>query len=217
MSPLTPEELPDGFMVKPAQTLEEIEGAKDVEYETFLGQGYIGTNAHNRVQEYKILDPCSDFYVVKAPNGGVVAEIRRVKFNPSIGFLTTKEFEVEPYWKQIINRTIEESPEQIEEMVSIGVLDQYRAVGRFAFILSAFRLSWQDSVKKGVKYWIYTGDKTAFRLLKQIFHFPMVQIGPVKYYLGSDTVPGVLDIQDLLNKWRTGYHPTLGEYFLKGL
>lgn len=212
---MKPGPLPSNLLVKMADTPEEIEGAKRVEYFTFLDSGYIEPNTQQEVLEYSGFDDVSQFFVVK-DGTNVVGMMRIIKYSPK-GFKTLKDFTINSGWLTSIEALIKEDPRSVEEIGTLGLLENYRGKNSRAAVAAIFKASWQDSVRRGVKMWIFSADFRLFGLLTNWFEFKVKQIGDGKDYLGSYTVPATLDIQNQREIYQSGSNPDEGSYFLQDL
>lgn len=210
---MKPGELPDDVNIRLARSVEEIEGACIVEYETFLEAGYIEANSQQRVLEFEEYDPFSDFFVL-IKDTLVIGMLRRMRPSTSLELKTLRDFEINPDWKEL-EKIAQTQPTLIEEIGTLGLLKEYRGLGLRACVAALYRASWQDSVRRGVKYWLFSADAKLFWALSNWFGFAVQQIGHDKYYMGSQTIPAVLPIQQQLEIYRRGESVEEGEYFLK--
>lgn len=213
---MIPGELPEGVIVRLAQSPAEVTGALECEYLTFWEAGYIESNPAQEVMEYSPFNSASSFFVI-IDTGSVVGALRRIPVTPELGLKTLNDFEVGPNWREVLETALSQDPNSVEEIGTVGVLKEYRQIGGHAFASSLYRASWQDSVRRGVGYWVCSVDERLYHMVERVYRFNIAPIGPKVYYMGSMTVPAVIPILELRSLWENGFNPNIGSFFLKGL
>lgn len=202
---MQPKELPEGTIVKIAETAEEIRAAKTLEYETFLGENYVTSNEDHEVLEYRDYDDQSDFFIVVEASE-VVGVLRRIR-----GSMKTIEDFTLP------TSTLEKLKGRTQELGTGAVRRDKRGTPGLAYIAALFRAVWQDSLRSGVQFWVFSLDKRIFHLVTKWFKFEIEELGPGVDYMGSFTIPAMLDIQLQKEVYKNGKYPEIGTYFLRSL
>ncbi|MDQ0201454.1 N-acyl amino acid synthase FeeM domain-containing protein [Neobacillus ginsengisoli] len=62
--------------------------------------------------------------------------------------------------------------------------------------LGMLRTTLQYSLENGIYYWFCSLDQRVHNYMRRMFNFPFIQIGEPKVYLGSTTVPCILDLKE---------------------
>lgn len=62
--------------------------------------------------------------------------------------------------------------------------------------LGMLRMTLQYSLNNEIYYWFCSLDHRVHKYMKRMFNFPFIQIGKPKVYLGSNTIPCILDLKE---------------------
>jgi hypothetical protein len=66
---------------------------------------------------------------------------------------------------------------------------------------------------RGITHWICCVDERVYNYMNRVFKFPFRVIGDARVYLGSTTIPCVLNLQEILDSIAVK-RPSLFEYFV---
>ena len=197
-----------------ACTNDEVRAALQLEYEIFVEAAYIGPNSESLVLEYAPFNAVSDF-VVAFEEDQVVGVLRRIKYHADLGIKTLRDFDIRAEWRGMVEEACRNSPALVEEIGTLALKKERRGIGGRAFTMSIYRVAWQESVRRGVKYWLFSVDERLFKTLVGLFG--AFAIGDPMHYMGSVTVPALLEIQRIRERYERGEDALLAGYFLTGL
>jgi len=176
------------LVYKLANTEEEINIARRIHHDGYLRVGYIsGATPTGMVEDG--YHPYSDYIIAILMNGkskrkGEVVGVMRIIKNSPLGYPTLNEFEISKRAKDWISSI---DPESIIEVGSLFVKPGYSAAK------GLYRYAWQYSKIRRDTLWLACIDKTLFEVLKRRYQFYFKRIGREQFYLGSVTVPAMLD------------------------
>lgn len=128
------------------------------------------------------------FIVVDKKTGELVATSRQVKARRSRGYNSFAMFTHTPLYKRAIKLITRHDP---LDCVEISGLAKHRGVSKIAPLL-LYRAMWQHSIERQHKLWLLLCDYRLFARLKLLFGPAIQKVGPVTFYLGSDSVPASL-------------------------
>lgn len=136
--------------------------------------------------------------------GDITGVIRLVK-NSKNGFPVLNDFDLFPEIKRSIRSL------NLDNTVEIGALFAMPGsnVGR-----GLYRAAWQYSKARSIKHWLAGIDKRVYRIFEKAFYFSFKQIGPEKHYVGSITVPAILDPAAQVKRLYK-INPKLGDFYDK--
>jgi len=178
------------ILYKKAETEEEIFLARRLHHDGYLRVGYISKPTPTRTIDdgyHKFSDYIIAVYLngsnENARSGEVVGVIRAVKNSP-LGFPVLNEFKIYLPFREWL-RNVDKN-----RIIEVGAL--FTKPG-YSVARGLYRAMWQYSKARGDKYWLAAIDKRLFRVFTQRAHFYFDQIGLERLYLGSITIPAVLD------------------------
>lgn len=170
-----PIDLAPGLHVEMTATGRLWDEAASFQYEQFLTQGFCAPSTQKRVEEY---DEWSDRSVFHVVHDGL--EIRGV-----IRTITAPYDEL-PVAK-VATRTGDFPPDQCCEFASFTVASDSRR--RTGVAESLFRSALMQAVDDRATSVVAVVVPSLFHLLRRFYGFPFVELGPAKYYMGSDSLP----------------------------
>ncbi len=144
--------------------------------------------------------------------GSIDGTIRMIPHNP-LGFPALTEFQLYENWRQFAPDLKADNAEELS-----GLAVDQKAVGEiFSLGPGLYRFVWQEVCRRKARiYWLASVDEGLYKIFVNVFHFCFRQIGETAVYLGSPTVPAVLDLRQQPD-YMMARDPELVEYFLEGL
>ncbi|MHA6482422.1 N-acyl amino acid synthase FeeM domain-containing protein [Paenibacillus sp. strain BS8-2] len=108
------------------------------------------------------------------------------------------------------------------EKARLQALDSHRYAELSAFTklpahdvaLGLIKTVFQYSEQVGITHWICCVDERVYNYMNRVFRFPFRMIGEPKVYLGSNSIPCVLILSDILETIKAERAP-LYEYFIE--
>ena len=188
-------EIIGNVLYKKAETEKEIFLARKLHHDGYLRVGYIseptptGTidDGYHEFSDYLIAIHLNDFNNSNSEkgfnSGEIVGVIRAVKYS-QLGFSVINEFKLYPEVKKLLEVV------DMNYVIEVGAL--FAKPGYFV-AKGLYRAIWQYSKIRGDRYWLAAIDKRLFNIFIKRSHFYFDQIGPEKFYLGSVSVPAILD------------------------
>lgn len=175
------------LIYKIADTEDEIYLARRLHHDIYLGVGYIKEPTLSGMIEDGY-HPYSDYiiaiFIDGKPGKGEIVGVTRIIKNSPLGYPTLKEFKISKKagaWMDSVD------PYSIIEIGSLCVKPGFSAAK------GLYRYAWQYSKIRRDILWLACIDKDLLDILKKRYQFYFEQIGKEKFYLGSITVPAVLD------------------------
>lgn len=147
----------------------------------WLEEGYAHTNEPlSKIEEhYAIFDGYSTdviLYFLVWPIG----TMRLIRDNGDVGIPVLNDFEI-----------THEIVRPLVELTLLTVKRQWRGLMHLPSLV-LWRYGYRTAVVKGTQEIVMAADWRLFHLLKRIF--PFREVGPKKFYEGSDTIPAALDL-----------------------
>jgi GNAT superfamily N-acetyltransferase len=174
------------IIYKIAETPEEISAAKKLEHDVFKSVGFIDCSEKCFEISYYVRYELGSIFCIAKKNGLVIGVLRIIEYTEN-GYPVLNDFEIFSNFKDFLNHLPKGS---IIEIGTVAVRDGYQRLG---VARGLFKLAWQYSKEKFHHIWVAAIDERVFELLTRKYHFYFTRIGPPKYYLGSQTVPSLLD------------------------
>lgn len=168
--------------------------AKRLNHDVYLEMGYIKQSYPNRIIPYKNDDIAT--YIVALKNDFLCGTIHISPINsPSLVFENWKD---KLYSKsQKILKII--SKERKAELGGLAVKKKYRGKGVAAGL---YKACWLFALLNDIKWYLIKMDKKALKSLENL-GWHVERIGPPLYYMGSITIPGIIQIsKQLLNVYK---------------
>jgi hypothetical protein len=184
-------EIIGNVLYKKAETAEEILLARRLHHDGYLRVGYIskptptGTidDGYHKFSDHLIAICLNNTNHSAPKRGEIVGVIRAVKYS-QLGFPVINEFKLYPEVKKLLEVV------DMNYVIEVGAL--FAKPGYFV-AKGLYRAIWQYSKIRGDRYWLAAIDKRLFNIFIKRYHFYFDQIGPEKFYLGSVSVPAILD------------------------
>lgn len=168
------------------------ETATDIEARVFIDAGYVENKAE-LTEEYAPYLPASSFAIVK--DGDIIKGVMRViRFQGGIGFKTfedarTGKLKIEP---EVLDELIADQ-KNLFEVGTIGVPEEYRTKDGMRASLWLYGAVFGISTKENLPRAIASFDEGYLNGFKGIFGDSIVDIGEAVEYMGSKTVPVIMD------------------------
>lgn len=180
------------FLYKQAETEEEIHLARKLHHDGYLEVGYIErSTATGTIEDgyHKFSDYLIAIYINDNQNGSVkgkvVGVIRAVRYS-SLDFPVMNEFKFYKKWEKFLREV------NLNQVIEVGAL--FTKPGYYV-ARGLYRQVWQFSKLNNYKYWLAAIDERLFKVFTKRFCFYFDQIGKKKFYLGSVSVPALLECQ----------------------
>ncbi len=146
-------------------------------------------------------------------NQGYVGSVRLIMSNPTsevptfkLPTLTDRKIKIEKEWKKAVKHI----PAELSQFAKLK-----SAPGTVSVAL--LRAAAQYSRANGIEEWVATTDNLVIRLLNGIyFNFGLPKIGPSVCYLGSESTPILINIEESLNNAEQKASSKDTAKFLKG-
>lgn len=166
--------------------------ATEFEAATFKGRGFVGSK-EELGDEYKAYEPEATMLVIKKPEGGVAACSRVIEYNSDIGFKTINDARDEDKTLTIDEKGWEKLKDiDPANTFEVGTVSAYPTVGAELFgMIIAHGIN-----KEPQREYIVASldQKVLERIIKPIFGDSVKMLGPAVEYIGSQTVPILIDL-----------------------
>ncbi len=175
-------------LYKKAETAEEILAAQRLHHDGYLEVGYIDKPTSIGIIEdgyHKFSDYIVAIHINDNHKGEVVGVIRAVKYS-SLGFPVLNEFRLYKKWEKFLKKL------DLNQVIEVGAL--FTKPG-YHVARGLYREIWQYSKMNGYKYWLAAIDERLFKVFTKRLYFYFDKIGKEKFYLGSVSIPAILDCQ----------------------
>jgi N-acyl-L-homoserine lactone synthetase len=116
-----------------------------------------------------------------------VVGVNRLIFKPMNELPALKEFLIYDIEKRKLKQL---ESFRYAEMSALTKLPQHDCT------IGMLRETIQYSLENGITHWFCSLDERVYRYMNRMFHFPFQQIGEPKVYLGSNTIPCILDLKE---------------------
>jgi N-acyl-L-homoserine lactone synthetase len=185
-------------------------------YHYRIARGKLRENAvrlhHERYQEVGFFrnneeDPyesSSLYFAVSPEKSDEVVGVSRLIFNRLEELPTVKNFRIYDIEKAKIDQL---DRSRYAELSAFTKMPQHD-VG-----LGLIKAIFHYSEANGITHWICCVDERVYNYMNRVFKFPFRVIGEAKVYLGSTTIPCVLNLQEILDSIAVK-RPSLFEYFV---
>jgi hypothetical protein len=180
------------------------ERATEVEAEAFIRRNYVA-DKEELAKEYEPYLPMTR--IVAAEVDGVIqGATRLIDYDPSIGFKTVNDakagkLEIWPEGQRILD---EVDPNDITEVGTIAVSEEYLSKGGNSLTLSQqlYGAIYQMGKQHDKPHVIASFDEDYYNGIIKWFGTGERQLGPAVDYMGSKTVPSIMDIQKVQDNLR---------------
>jgi N-acyl-L-homoserine lactone synthetase len=116
-----------------------------------------------------------------------VVGVNRLILKPMNELPTLKEFSIYDIEKRKLKNL---EPYRYAEMSALTKVPQHDCT------LGMLRTTLQYSLESGITHWFCSLDERVYRYMIRMFNFPFKMIGEPKVYLGSNTIPCILDLNE---------------------
>ncbi|SFS71940.1 hypothetical protein [Paenibacillus sp. BC26] len=100
------------------------------------------------------------------------------------------------------------------EVIRYAELSAFTKLPAHDVALGLLKTALQYSLQIGITHWVCCVDERVYNYMNRIFKFPFRLIGEPRVYLGSNTIPCVLVLDDVLNTVREE-RPALYDYLVE--
>lgn len=171
-------------------------------YHYCQAEGYMRSKAielhHQRYQEVGFLrqdedDPyidASTYFIVQTPDMEEVVGVTRLIFSPLDDLPTMKHFTIYDIDKMKIAGL---------ERTKYAEISAFTKMPKHDVVLGLIRTVLNYSLSNGLTHWVCCIDERVYRYMHRIFKFPFEVIGDPNVYLGSKTIPCVLNLEQCLD------------------
>lgn len=187
---------PDGVVITTNSNSPEWQAGEAIEASVFMEVGYVEQPAELS-EEYQKYLPVTEF-VVSRQNGEVGGSIRIIHYDPELGFKTLDDINngrltLDEDGKSIIEGL---NLNQVFEVGTLAVKKELRGKpedeGRVSVDL--YGAIYGEGRDRDCPYAIASFDEKYFNNFKSIFGDGVKALGPATDYMGSPTVPALIDI-----------------------
>lgn len=171
------------YYFKQCETQEELAESFRLRYQIFcLEKNWIDASFCPGQKEQDEYDNCSVHFIAfnsrKEPIGST-----RLILNSEKGFPVSRHLDIDHY-----------SHEKMVEVSRFAVIREERA-NHLAVFFGLTRLMWLYSNSFNMESWAAVVDKPLFKLFTRL-HMPFLSVGKSVWYLGSESIPLVVDFKD---------------------
>ena len=174
------------------------EQAVNVEAEVFIGSKYVETK-EELAKEYEPYLPVTNMVAAEI-DGEIHGSVRFIHYDPEIGFKTLNDaksgkLQIEPeHWAYL--ETID--PNDIVEIGTIAVSKEYQTRGpSLKLSQHLYGAIFQLGKQNDEPYVLASFDARYYEGFVSWFGPSVRQLGPAVDYMGSETIPAILDIQEV--------------------
>jgi hypothetical protein len=165
------------------------------------------------------------FVVAENTSAGekVVATARQIFPKPKIGHNSFPLMSKLPIYPEARSQLMKLEP---NDYVEISALAKAKGYSSYAVLL-LYRAMWHYSIAKNHKAWLMACDSSVYSRLKFLFGPALTEIGDETYYMGSNVIPAMLEIDQsvefllrkpkYINVLRRKLHIVMRKFFLTGL
>ncbi|SEB45925.1 hypothetical protein [Paenibacillus sp. GP183] len=174
------------------------EDAVELHYQRYLEVGFFKRG------ELDPYESSSTYIVSKTMIDQKVVGVTRLIFMKLEELPTIRHFKIYDIEKVRLNQLDRKSIAEISAFTKLPTHDV--GMGLIKTVL-------QYSQTNGVHHWICCIDERVYNYMHRIFKFPFKVIGEPQVYLGSKTIPCLLNLSECLSILKQ-YRPTLYEYLI---
>lgn len=177
----------------------EWQQGRAIEASVFMEKGYVQDGA-KLAEEYAPYDPVTELIVVKR-DGEPAGSTRVIHYDPAIGFKTLADIEqgrlkIDEMGKRMLNDL---SLEKVFEVGTLAVTPEMRArpenEGRVA--VSLYAALYAEANHHQTPFVLASFDENYYERFKGIFGSGVQALGPATDYMGSPTVPVLMNVDVL--------------------
>jgi N-acyl-L-homoserine lactone synthetase len=154
--------------------------------------------------EVDLYEEASEYFIAQTQLLDQVVGVTRLILNNPQDLPTIKHFDI---YDIELARIKLIDPSNIAEISAFTKM-QAHDVG-LGLIKSVIKYSYQH----GLTHWVCCIDERVYNYMMRIFKFPFKVIGETKVYLGSTSIPCLLNLEDCLSTLKD-LRPSLHEYFV---
>lgn len=178
------------------------EAAADMETVVFKESGYV-ENKEELAEEYAPYLSASEFVIANTMSGRFGGSLRIIHHEPGVGFKTLHDIKkgrltVDVKGREIIDNLDEK---EVIEVGTIGVPSEFRGRPEKADSMSVplYGATLDATKRHGARYILASFDEDYFSRFKGIFGPSAEALGPPTDYMGSPTVPAIIDVPRLMD------------------
>lgn len=174
--------------------------AEEVEFSVFRESGYVSTQ-EELARDYEIYDQSTGFALTRL--GGMPAgSVRMIFHNPEVGFKTINDAEkgeltIDDSGKELLDQL---DMTKVMEIGTISIPEHLRGKLESGLRLNSdlYGAIYAVSQARGIDWLIASFDHEYLDRFGKIFGASVTRIGPPKDYMGSPTVPVVINVEDAI-------------------
>jgi N-acyl-L-homoserine lactone synthetase len=155
------------------------EKAIELHFQRYMEVGFFKKGEEDPFQEDSV------YFAAIYKDEDKVVGVNRLIFKPMNELPTLTEFSIYDIEKQKLKQL---DPYRYAEMSALTKVPQHDCT------LGMLRTTLQYSLEKGMTHWFCSLDERVYRYMVRMFNFPFQKIGEPKVYLGSNTIPCILDL-----------------------
>lgn len=182
--------------VREPRGLHEVEGMLCLRYEIYCRKlGWIDCSAYPDGKESDQYDEHST-HIVVVEDKAIMGTIRLIRGDR----LPIEDFFGTPS-RILLNRE-----ESVVGEVSRLIVHPNNGMPIRTLCLGLIQALFRRSIADGVTHWYAGMDKIAYRVIRCL-GFPLIQYAPAKFFMGSDTIPLIMGLEDCLAHFQHNYPP----------
>lgn len=157
------------------------ERAIELHYQRYLEVGFFTEEEEDPFQKDSV------YFAAIFKEENKVVGVNRLIFKPMNELPTLKEFSIYDIERRKLKHL---EPFRYAEMSALTKVPQHDCT------LGMLRTTIQYSYERGITHWFCSLDERVYRYMIRMFNFPFQKIGEPKIYLGSNTIPCILDLKE---------------------
>jgi len=181
----------NSFIFYIAKNKEDLNDLFKLRYKVFcLEKKYLDYKKYPNGLETDIYDKYAVHFVARDKKDYTLAGGIRLIKHSNFGFPMEKSFSFDIGGKKLIN-------EKIVEVSRLIVMPKYRKknIGKHSVLMGLLKSAYHYSKRNNYEYWVAAIDYYVFNLLKK-FGFTFEILGRSKKYMGSESIPVLIDIKN---------------------
>lgn len=174
--------------------------AQEVEFKVFSESGYVKSQ-EELAKDYEVYDPYTGFALTRLA-GEPAGAVRMIFHNPETGFKTTNDAQTgeltidDEGWEFIAKL----DPDTIMEIGTISIPEELRGELENGLRLNSdlYGAIYAISKARSIDWLIASFDHEYLERFGKIFGASITRLGPAKDYMGSPTVPVIINVEDAI-------------------
>ncbi len=160
------------------------EKAIALHHQRYCEVGYFEINEQDKYQNDSV------YFIAQIPELQKIVGVIRLIFKGLDELPTIKHFEIYDIEKARLSQL---------ESYQYGEISAFTKLCEHDVGLGLIRTVLQYSLKQGITHWVCCIDERVYKYMHRMFKFPFKTIGISKVYLGSVSIPCVLDLSECLD------------------